>query len=62
MATLHASVEQAALKWCLANDVDDARQIPAAGDATIEEFVLATGVKAGGVKDKILRGRLAALP
>ena len=31
------------------------------GEATIDAFVAATGVKAGGVKDKILRDRLAAL-
>ena len=59
--TLHASVAQSALRWCGQNDVDDTRQIVLGGDDTVAAFLLATGVKAGGVKEKILRGRLKLL-
>ena len=59
--TLNASVERAALQWCIANDVDDTRQIVRAGEATIDQFVAATGVKSGGVKETILRANLKRL-
>lgn len=59
--TLNASVERAALQWCLANDVDDTRQIVCAGEATMDAFIAATGVKLGGVKETILRANLKQL-
>ena len=57
--TMYASVGRAALAWCTASDVDDVRQIVAAGQ--VDAFVQACGVKRGGTKERILRTRLAQL-
>ena len=62
LTALLANVDSAmpsALAFCKAEDVDDVMQIVLTNSC--DAFMGALGFQAGGLKDKLVRGRLAAL-